>query len=238
MIRIHYFQHVPFEGLGHIRSWALSRGHHISATRWYTEDRLPEIEDIDWLIVMGGPMNIDEEDLYPWLVTEKRFIARAMEQGKIVLGICLGAQLIAAAAGARIYANAQKEIGWFPVYLTEEARGSSLQGILPQAFPAFHWHGDTFHLPTGAIRLASSDGCRNQAFSLGDHVLALQFHLESTVDSVGELIVHCGQEIVPGPTIQKPEDMLAAGENFQQCNRLMEGILAHYEGIAVANGVA
>ena len=229
MIRIHYLQHVPFEGPGHIEPWALSRGHVLSATRLYARDPLPVLESFDWLVILGGPMNVDEESLHPWLSGEKRFIADAMAQGKTVLGICLGAQLIAAAAGARICANPVKEIGWFPVHLQPDAEGSPLQGLLPQTFPAFHWHGDTFDIPRGARWLAASDGCPNQAFSLSDHVLALQFHLESTAGSVGKLITHCGLEIVPGPYIQKPSEMLAAEENFRQTNRILEGILTHYE---------
>lgn len=238
MIRIHYLQHVPFEGLGYIESWAFSRGHAVSSTRLYAGDPFPSIEAFDWLIVMGGPMNVDEEDRYPWLVAEKRFIDKAIDRGITVLGICLGAQLIAVTAGARVYANPHKEIGWFPVHLSPDGKNSSLQGILPPAFLPFHWHGDTFEIPRGATWLAMSNGCRNQAFSLGNRVLALQFHLESTADSVGKLITHCGEDMVPGPAIQQPEAMLAAGENFRESNRLMEGILVHYEGIILADGTA
>ena len=233
-IRIHYLQHVPFEGPGQIETWALSRRHKLSATHLYGREPLPSFESFDWLVVMGGPMNVDEESLYPWLVDEKRFIAGAIEHGKTVLGVCLGAQLIAAAAGARIYANAVKEIGWFPVRMQPEAASSSLHALLPRIFPAFHWHGDTFDIPKGAAWLAASDGCPNQAFALGDHVLALQFHLESTVRSVEKLIAHCGREIVQGPFIQEASDMIAAEDNFRQTNRILEGILAHFEKQTIA----
>lgn len=228
-IRIHYLQHVPFEGMGQIESWALSRRHKLSVTRLYNQDPLPDLEAFDWLVIMGGPMNVDEENIYPWLTDEKRFIANAVEKGKIVMGICLGAQLIASAAGARVYANPVKEIGWFPVRLQPDAEGSFLQGVLPRIFPAFHWHGDTFDIPQGAAWLAASDGCRNQAFSMGDHVLGLQFHLESTARSVEQLIAHCGREIVPGPYIQEVSEMLAAEDNFPQTHRILAGILAHFE---------
>jgi GMP synthase-like glutamine amidotransferase len=225
VIRIHCLQHVPFEGLGYIASWVTARGHSLQVTRLYDREMLPASESFDWLIVMGGPMNIYEEDVYPWLAEEKKFIARAIGEGKIILGICLGAQLIADVLGARVSRNEYKEIGWYPVTLTEQGRRSPFFNDDLHQFPAFHWHGDTFDLPTGANRLAESDGCRNQAFSYADHVLALQFHLESTPASIRDLIVNCGEEIIPGPYVQNTEDMSAEADKTVCTNRLMERIL-------------
>ena len=119
-MNIHYLQHVPFEDLGSIKNWAKIRGHRVTATRFYRAEPLPFLDELDWLIIMGGPMNIYEEDKYPWLGHEKRFIEEVIKTDKVVLGICLGAQLIADVLGVRIYENIHKEIGWFPIQLTSE----------------------------------------------------------------------------------------------------------------------
>jgi GMP synthase-like glutamine amidotransferase len=225
MMRIHYLQHVPFEGLGHIESWAKASGHGLFLTRLYNQEALPALESFDWLIIMGGPMNVYEEDLYPWLAVEKRLISQAIGARKIVLGICLGAQLIADVLGARVYRNQHKEIGWYPLSLTEQGRHSPLFHALPQRFTAFHWHGDTFDMPDGATWLAQSSGCRNQAFSYAGHVLALQFHLESTSESIRDIIANCGDEIIPGPYVQSTKDMIAAQEEMVNTHAVMEKIL-------------
>jgi GMP synthase (glutamine-hydrolysing) len=208
-MRIHYLQHVPFEGLGNIENWALLRGHQISDTQLYNNDPLPEPEEFDWLIVMGGPMNIYEEDKFPWLAREKTFIRDAIDAGKIVLGVCLGAQLIASVLGAKIHKNQYPEIGWFNVWLTDAASKSMAFRRLPERFTAFHWHGDTFDLPPGATRIAESDACRNQAFECDGRVIGLQFHIDTTLESIRRLVEHCGNELVPGEYVQSEEEMLA-----------------------------
>lgn len=224
-MRLHYFQHVPFEGPASIEEWAKAKGWSLSPTRLFDGEPLPDVNDFDWLIIMGGPMNVDEEEKYPWLAQEKRFIEGAIKAGKVVLGICLGAQLIAAALGAKVFSNRYKEIGWFPIDLTHEAQTSLLLHFLPKRFTVFHWHGDTFDLPHGACRLAESEGCANQAFLYGDRVLALQCHLESTKASVQDLIMYCGQELVAGPYIQTAESILAQQERFSTINQAMFGVL-------------
>src|SRR3990172_6021504 len=139
-MNIHYFQHVPFEGLGCIEGWAQALGHHLSATRFFENEPLPEIEAIDWLVVMGGPMGAGDEDKYSWLPLEKIFIEKAIGQAKVVIGVCLGAQLIADVLGAKVYPNEYKEIGWFPIQITDEGQISSLFGFLPSQFNVFHLH--------------------------------------------------------------------------------------------------
>ena len=114
-MKVHYFQHVPFEGLGSIEQWLISKAAQISVTKFYENTNLPEIHEIDWLIIMGGPMSVNNEHTYPWLQAEKKFIAESIANGKIVLGVCLGAQLIASALGAKVYQNQNRDIGWFPV---------------------------------------------------------------------------------------------------------------------------
>ena len=115
-MRAHYLQHVEFEGLGSIEPWLKAAGYEITNTRLFESAKLPDLKKIDLLIVMGGPMSVNDEDDFPWLVSEKKFIREAINSGKPVLGICLGAQLIASATGARVYRNPIKEIGWFPIY--------------------------------------------------------------------------------------------------------------------------
>ena len=224
-MRIHYLQHVLFEDLAIIKVWAERRDYSISRTLLFNNEPLPDENHFDWLIVMGGPMNIYKDDKYPWLIEEKKFIEKAIANQKIVLGICLGAQLIADVLGSTVYKNEYKEIGWFSVSLTQESRKSTLFNALPDEFTAFHWHGDTFNLPDGVIRIAENEGCTNQAFEYNDRVIGLQFHLESSIESINMLIQNCGDEIVEGKYIQTPDEILSMKHNIQETNRLMDLLL-------------
>lgn len=192
-MKLHWLQHVPFEGLGIIEEWATAVGFEIGCTRLSTGEQLPSAESFDWLVVMGGPMGLHDHDEHPWLVAEKEFIRQSIDAGKTVLGICLGAQLIANVLGAKVYPGLQKEIGWFPIRRSEAA-----PELLPEELTAFHWHGDTFDLPKGTIRLASSEVCKNEGFVYNDRVVALQFHLETTPESMEALIGNCGNELSGG----------------------------------------
>jgi GMP synthase (glutamine-hydrolysing) len=227
-MRIHYLQHVPFEGLASIEQWVIRQGNIISATKFYNGDTLPPVDDLDWVIVMGGPMNIYEDDKYPWLNSEKHFIEAAIEKNKVVIGICLGSQLIADVLGSKVYKGQEKEIGWYPITMTPEAKNSSVFAAIPQSINVFHWHGDTFDLPSDAVRLAYSEACANQAFIYADKVLGLQFHLESTKESVHQIIENCASELVTGKYIQKPEEMLARDDDFKNINSFMSKILDYF----------
>ncbi len=222
---IHYFQHVPFEGLGAIEGWATRSGHRLSFTRFCDGDSLPTLADVDWLVIMGGPMSVHDERAYPWLRREKRFIEAAIRSRRIVLGICLGAQLVADVLGAKVYPNAWKEIGWFPIHRTPQATSNRLGRTLPESINVFHWHGDTFDLPSGAVPLAHSEACPNQAFAYGERVLGLQFHLETTKAGAEQLIAHGAVELVDGPFIQRPEAMLANERRFTTINNLLIRLL-------------
>jgi GMP synthase-like glutamine amidotransferase len=222
----HYLQHVPFEGLGSIAPWLRSVGYKITRTLFFNASNLPGPGEIDLLVVMGGPMSVNDELQFPWLADEKRFIREVIEAGKSVVGVCLGAQLIASALGARVYANAHKEIGWFPV------RGISANDESTFRFPpiteVFHWHGETFDLPPDAVRLAESDACFRQAFQLGRSVIGLQFHLETTAESAREIVDHCRHELVPTRYVQSEQEILAAPpDKYQQINRLMAEVLSY-----------
>ncbi len=223
-MRIHWFQHVPFEGLGSIEHWIKSRGYSLRHTPFFHSSTLPALEDFDFLIIMGGPMSVRGEDQFPWLIPEKQLIRRAIEAGKRVLGVCLGAQLIASALGARVFPCPQKEIGWFPIRGVASPDETLFR--FPEQEVVFHWHGETFELPAGAQRLAESEGCANQAFQIGKTVVGLQFHLETTPEAAQELVTHGRHELVPAPFVQSAEEILAAPpQRYRRINRLMEQVL-------------
>ncbi len=225
-MRIHALQHVDFEGLGHIGHWIAVRGHSLTMTRFFAGEELPSPDQFDRLIIMGGPMNIYEDDRYPWLAQERAFIKEALARGKSAVGICLGAQLLADALGSPVFAGPQKEIGWFPIRLTDAGQRSALLQGLPSELTVFHWHGDTFNIPPGAIHLAASDGCPSQAFLSDNRILGLQFHLESTPKTVAAILAHCSDELIPGQYIQAKSLIDAAGPpNFPKINRLIETLL-------------
>ena len=223
-IRIHYLQHVPFEGLGCIEQWIKRNKHSLTVTRFFKDEALPPLSDFDMLIIMGGPMGIYDDEKYPWLSEEKKFIRQAVEANKTILGICLGSQLIAHAMGAKVFPNQEKEIGWFDISLTKEGRESKLLNGFNEAFPVFHWHGDTFGLPFGAEHLFQSEGCQNQGF-IRNNVLGLQFHFEVTQESLYEMVKHGKEELTAGKYIQSAEEILTNRQLIPQNNELMFTIL-------------
>lgn len=216
-MKIHWLQHVPFEGLGCIQSWLTAGRHAVTCSRLWHGDIFPDIGNIDGLIVMGGPMGIYDEQEFPWLAAEKAFIKEMIAQGKPVLGICLGAQLIADVLGSKVWKNDQKEIGFFPMI--------GKHAMLPAQFTAFHWHGDTFDIPDGAVRLASSEATKNQAFLYNDNVLGLQFHLETTEASLMSLYENARDEITDAPFIQTLEEMRPFFPILGNANALMFDLL-------------
>lgn len=224
-MRIHYLQHVPFEGLASIETWAKFNGHILSSTQLYQEEPLPKVEAFDFLVILGGPMNIYEENKYPWLLREKKFIRQAIQNDKIVLGICLGAQLIADVLWAKVSANTEPEIGWFPIELMPEAQAFPIFSDFPNPLTVFHWHGDTFEIPQGATCIAKSDGCHSQAFMYNQKVIGLQFHLESTKASVQRLIENGADQLVEGRYIQKSKEILSSEDNFKKINDAMNSLL-------------
>lgn len=194
-LRVHVFQHVPFEGLGSMEPWLRARGHTLSYTHFHAGGQLDASANADWLIVMGGPMGVHDESELPWLKAEKLALRAALDRGAAVLGVCLGAQLMADVLGAAVTRNAHKEIGWHPVELSPEAKGTWLAEAFPARFTPFHWHGDTFAIPAGAVPLGSSPACRDQGFLWKDRALALQFHPEVTPVSLAALAEQCGDEL-------------------------------------------
>jgi GMP synthase-like glutamine amidotransferase len=216
---------VDFEGLGSISQWLEVQKAEISYTRFFESDPLPSPGSPDLIIAMGGPMSANDEHQFHWLRPEKQFIRDSVGMGIPVLGICLGAQLIASAMGARVFRNPVKEIGWFPVKSTP-APEEYLS--LPKEFRPFHWHGETFDLPSGAVRLAKNEACENQAFQLNQNVIGLQFHLETTPESAAALIENCRDEIVPGPFIQSEIELRSIPiSSYQAIHEVMNNLLSY-----------
>lgn len=221
-MRIHYLQHVPFENPGIILSWAKEKNHPVTCTRLYENKKLPPMEEFDWLVVMGGPMNIYQEAEYPWLKEEKEFIKLAIAGNKVVIGLCLGGQLIADVIGGRVIKNRYVEIGWFPVTFTQEAFSLPLFSHLPGQPVIFQWHGDTFvDLPKEALLLAGNEACENQAFAYGSRVFGFQFHMENTMQIIKDLIENCKEEMVSGPYVQTADEILAGREFAERNNQWM-----------------
>lgn len=225
VLRLHWLQHVPFEDAGHIVSWANARAWDVSRTCLYDNEPLPPIDEVDWLVVMGGPMSVHDEAQHRWLVAEKQYIETAIRNGRVVIGICLGAQLIAEVLGASVRRAFESEIGWLTVERTEESSGSEVFSALPDQFTALHWHGETFDIPDGATHLARTPGCESQAFEYGRRVWALQFHLETDADGVERLIENCRSDIEPGPYVQQPGEMIGVVYHVARCRELLDTML-------------
>lgn len=225
-MNVHVLQHVPFEDIGSMADWLAARHARLGYTRFYEADaRLPTPDAPDLLVIMGGPMSVNDEDTLPWLVEEKRFIAEVIQRGTPVIGICLGAQLIASALGARIYPGRHREIGWFDVASTVVGEGVFR---FPERQSIFHWHGETFDLPPGATLLASSAACAHQAFQWGERVIGLQCHPEVTPDSLAAMLTGCADELSPSPWVQAADEIRNTPAAYFTASRtLMDALLAY-----------
>ena len=206
-----------------------SRECSITSTNLYLDGAtLPKPQEFDWLIVMGGPMGVHDSESCPWLTAESAFIRAAIDSGKVVIGICLGAQLIAHALGAEVVSNKHREIGWFNIKCAHSPASEIVQS-LPDEFSAFHWHGDTFAIPAGAVPVGSSEVCMNQGFIIKDRVVGLQFHLETTEVSAHALIENCASDLDGSRYVQSAVDMLADSNKFKAINHTMNLILEKLE---------
>jgi GMP synthase-like glutamine amidotransferase len=188
-MKLYFFQHVPYESPGFILEWAKERGHFCHFVHFYENCTLPEINLIEALVVLGGPMNIYDVEKYSWLEPEKDFVKNFIRSGKKVLGICLGSQMIANSLGAKVIKNDHTEIGWFKVMVDQDRMPKQFTDIFPDEFITFHWHGDTFDIPEMAIGFISSEATPNQAF-IHKNVAAFQFHPEMTKEGVAMLVEH------------------------------------------------
>ncbi|MBJ6360544.1 type 1 glutamine amidotransferase [Paenibacillus sp. GCM10012307] len=204
-MRLLLLKHFSFDDESAITDWAAAHGHKTEVGFPPDGEELPGHESYDLLIILGGPMSVYEDDKHPWLVKEKHYVREAVDSGKLVLGICFGAQMLAELLGASVYRNMYKELGWHRVERTEKEHPLFAQ--IPQQFISFQWHGDCFDLPDGAVRLASSEACPNQAFVYGSNVVALQFHLEASPPAIEEMLATWSAEVVTAPFIQTPEEI-------------------------------
>lgn len=226
-MRIHSLQHVAFEDTGSIYQDLITLGHTLTTTHWYKGEQAPQLDTFDVLIIMGGPMGVYDEDKYPWLVAEKAFISASIASGKKLLGICLGAQLIACVQGAKVTRNTHREIGWFPISMNASASEHPIAKILVNCAEVFHWHGDTFGLPTGATLIASSTACTHQAFIIGEQIYAFQFHLETTEASASALIENCAEDLDNSAFVQTAAEILQSKQKFKAINQAMSAVLSN-----------
>lgn len=224
-MRVHYLQHVPFEPPAAIADWAAERGHDLTGTHLYDGEPLPGPDDVDLLVVMGGPMGVHDAEAYPWLPDERALIRATLAAETPVLGVCLGAQQVAAALGADVASHDRREVGWFPVETTGAASHSPLAPVVPE-FPAFHWHGDAFEIPAGGTLLAWTPACRTQAFLAADGLaLGLQFHLEATRESVGALVDAVDGDTGAGEFVQSADELLAEDAPFERLRSALYAVL-------------
>jgi GMP synthase-like glutamine amidotransferase len=227
MMRVHSLEHASCEGAGKIADWARARGHALTTTRLDLLEPLPGVSDFDFLVMMGGAMNVYQYRDYPWLLPERQLLAEAIAAQKAVLGVCLGAQMLADVLGARIYQNAEKEIGWFPVRFLE--RGAPFDCFPPEC-TVFHWHGDTFSLPPGARWIAESNACARQAFIHGDRLVGLQFHVEVTPEAVAGFVAGGTGELAPSRYVQTVEAIRAATPDLAPLDTALNALL---DGLAM-----
>jgi len=213
--------HVPFEGPGNILDWVGEKGHKLQYTRFYQGETLPDASAVDLLIIMGGPMDVFNFHVHSWMEDEIVWVKEFIKEGKPVLGICLGAQIIAAALGEEVYPGQHREIGWYNLQFFPSLGDYKICKDLPITRKVFHWHGDTFNIPEGATRIAASQAFPNQGFIYNNRVVALQFHLEVTPESVRELVDNCRDELVEGPYIQSEKEILSEQNYFETNQKVL-----------------
>ena len=203
-MRVHFIQHMFFEYPASIVDWANEENYPTTYTKIFEDANFPSIDSFDMLVIMGGVMGVYEEGKYEWMKAEKSFIKKSIEAKKKVLGICLGAQFIAEALGAKVFPHTQKEIGWFEV---AKVSSHKLTKKLPQTFTTFHWHGDTFTLPENATQLFKTSACEQQGFIYDNRVVGLQFHMEVKEDLLNDMTKNERAELIKADYVQAEDEI-------------------------------
>ncbi len=219
MMKIQILQNITFEGPGYIEKIAEMKGYEMHLTKLFDGEQSLPVTDYDMLVILGGPMNIYEGNEYPWLPAEKKTIEEAIQSDKFVVGICLGAQLIASVLGAEVYKNKEREIGWYPIFKTTPGLGETQLRFLPDKITVFHWHNETFDIPRNAYRVFSSEATENQSFIYEEKVLAMQFHLEMTDKAIENLIYFCEDDIELSTYVMQKEKMLSLYKKYEAANK-------------------
>ena len=219
-------RHSALEGLGSIASWCVEHEHNLIYVHPYAGDSMFQCVDVDALIVMGGPQSVLSIDQPPYLVDEIEFIQAAVNHKKKVLGVCLGAQLIAYAYGAKTEPSPYTELGFYPITLTPEGQKDTCTRHLPDKFIVGHWHYDMLGLPRQATVLAQSAGCPRQIVRFDQHVLGLQCHMEMTYQHTQAFIKLLMDGYKPGPFVQSTDYMLQT--DFELLTGYMHNLLKHF----------
>jgi GMP synthase-like glutamine amidotransferase len=235
-LRVHYFQHIHAEGYGSPESYLRQQGAVISHTAFHELPKgeqvsaLPDIDAVDLLIIMGGSMSVNDEDIYPWLKQEKAWIKAFIERDKPVVGLCLGGQLIASSFGAVVRKNEVQELGWWPVYAVPVDSAAQPWAIFefPAQVEILSWHGETFELPEGAILLAGNSACARQAYQYKHNVIGFQCHPESTphalslyLEDKDEITEYTGKYVQSAQQLRQTLPM-----QFEAANRLLDSAIA------------
>jgi len=225
-MKIHILLHTDFEGPGYVFDWIKENNHILSYTKFYEAFALPLPTNIDFLIIMGGPMSVDEESKYSWLIGEKDYILEMINKGKKVLGICLGSQLIADALGSDVYDNTDKEIGWFPIKKNPNTNNNWVKS-LPSDLVTFHWHGQTYDLPEDCERLFSSQATKNQGFQYKNKVYGIQFHLEMRSVDLKEMVKIMNKDLVQGNYIHTSREIMGERCHYSPNKKALFSLLDH-----------
>jgi len=228
-MKIHCLVHLEFETLGNIKEWACNNDHSVSVTMPHVNSIYPHPDEFDLLVIMGGLMSVYQEDEYPWLKNEKKFVKDVIDSGKAVYGICFGAQMLSEVLGGQVSQSEFHEIGWHRIRSLDVFHEDVTLFDAPSELTVFQWHGDTFTLPEGARRLFESEACSEQGFIYSDNVLAIQFHPETDVSCVDSLITECGSDLANEKYIQSEQEIRGKDDLLSLSSDLMFTILDWFE---------
>lgn len=222
-MKILIVSHADFEKPGCIDDWARNHNHQTQEVRPYKGEQIPNMDDFDFLIVMGGPQSLLPIIKDPYLSNEIELIKQALKKQKRIIGVCLGAQLLGEALGAKAERSPNREIGIYPIELLDDAKHDPVFRQFPKSFDVTHWHSDMPGIPKGAVLLAKSEGCPRQVFRYGDRVYGFQCHFELTQELIKEMVEHCPGDLKTGEYIRTKKELIEA--DYSEINKKLYGIL-------------